>query len=150
MPISFSINQQNILIPCPLTSSGLTCHRELPLRADSGGIVAGDAGVVAVVLERHLGYLERAHELLRVDGDARGGHDLLAVLAPRDAYGHVSGRHHAGDVHQFADGSRGKVKWLDQRGNCGKGRYMGLKECERCSDNISETVEIVVIKEIQL
>lgn len=100
-----------------LTYSGLTGHCELPLRADSGCIVAGDAGVVAIVLERHLGYLEGAHELLRVDGDARRRHDLLAILAPRDAYGHVSGRHYAGDVHQFADGSRGKVKRLDQRGN---------------------------------
>lgn len=72
------------------------------------------------MLERHLGYLEGAHELLGVDGDARGGHDLLAVLAPRDAYGHVSGRHHAGDVHQFTDGSRGEVKRLDQRGNWGE------------------------------
>lgn len=98
-------------------SSALTRHCELPLRADGGGVVAGDAGVVAIVLERHLGYLEGAHELLRVDGDARGGHDLLAVLSPSDAYGHVSRRHHAGDVHQLADGRRGEVERLDQRGN---------------------------------
>lgn len=92
----------------------VTCDCELPLCADSGSVVAGDAGVVAVVFKRHLGYLEGAHELLGVDRDARGGHDLLSVLAPRDAYGHVSGRHHAGDVHQFADGSRREVKRLDE------------------------------------
>lgn len=96
------------------TLCGVTCDCELPLCADSGSVIAGDAGVVAVVFKRHLGYLEGAHELLGVDGDARGGHDLLSVLAPRDAYGHVSGRHHTGDVHQFADGSWREVKWLDE------------------------------------
>lgn len=119
MVIAFSINQWNIDF---LPGSGLTSHRELPLRADGGSVVASYAGVVAVVLERHLGYLQGAHELLGVDGDARGRHDLLAVLAPRDADGHVAGRHHAGDVHQFADGSRGEVKRLDQRGNWDKRR----------------------------
>lgn len=102
------------LLPLPL----LTCDRELPLGADGGGVVAGDAGVVAVVLERHLGDLQGAHELLGVDGDARRGHDLLAVLAPRDAYGHVAGRHHAGNVHQLADGRRREVERLDERRNC--------------------------------
>lgn len=105
-----------------LRLSVLTCDRELPLGADGGGVVAGDAGVVAVVLERHLGDLEGAHELLGVDGDARRGHDLLAVLAPRNAYGHVAGRHHAGDVHQLADGRRREVERLDERRNCGGGR----------------------------
>lgn len=108
----------------------LTCDRELPLRADGGSVVAGDAGVVAVVLERHLGDLQGAHELLGVDGDARRGHDLLAVLAPRDAYGHVAGRHHAGDVHQLADGRWREVEWLDEWRNCeGGGRV--LVDCGR-------------------
>lgn len=104
-----------------LRLSVLTCDRELPLGADGGGVIAGDAGIVAVVLERHLGDLEGAHELFGVDGDARRGHDLLAVLAPRDAYGHVAGRHHAGDVHQLADGRRREVERLDERRNCGGG-----------------------------
>lgn len=104
-----------------LRLSVLTCDRELPLGADGGGVIAGDAGIVAVVLERHLGDLEGAHELFGVDGDARRGHNLLAVLAPRDAYGHVAGRHHAGDVHQLADGRRREVERLDERRNCGGG-----------------------------
>lgn len=97
----------------------LTCDCQLPLCADGGSVVAGDARVVAVVLERHLGDLQGAHELLGVDGDARRGHDLLAVLTPRDAYGHVAGRHHAGDVHQLADGRWREVERLDERWNCG-------------------------------
>lgn len=48
----------------------LTCNCELSLCADSSSVIAGNAGVVAIVFERHLGYLERAHELLSVDGDA--------------------------------------------------------------------------------
>lgn len=105
----------------------LTCDCQLPLCADGGGVVAGDAGVVAVVLERHLGYLQRAHELLGVDGDAGRGHNLLAVLAPRDAYGHVAGRHHAGDVHQLADGRWREVERLDERRNCEGRREFQLR-----------------------
>ncbi len=98
----------------------LTCNCELPFCADRGSIITGNAGVIAVVFERHLGYLEGAHELLCVDGDARGWHNLLPVLAPSDAYGHVSRRHHAGNVHQFTNGSRRKVKRLDQWRNWGR------------------------------
>lgn len=102
---------------CTLNCSAkhfLTCNCELPLCADSGSIIPGNAGIVAIVFKWHLGYLEGAHELFCVNSDAWGGHDLLTVFAPRNVYGHVSWRHHAGNVHQFTNWGRGKVKWLDQ------------------------------------
>lgn len=73
---------------CPLTS-----NNQLPLPADSGSGVAGDARVVSIVLQRHLGDLQGAHELFGFDPDTRGRarHDELAVFVPGDANGHVPG-----------------------------------------------------------
>uniref|UniRef100_A0A663M0N3 Uncharacterized protein n=1 Tax=Athene cunicularia TaxID=194338 RepID=A0A663M0N3_ATHCN len=64
--------------------AALTPHDELPLPADRGGVVAGDAGVVAVVLEGDAGDLQGAHELLALNGDSRAGEDYVAVLPPGD------------------------------------------------------------------
>uniref|UniRef100_A0A8D0EKC4 Uncharacterized protein n=1 Tax=Strix occidentalis caurina TaxID=311401 RepID=A0A8D0EKC4_STROC len=71
----------------------LTPHDELPLPADRGGVVAGDAGVVAVVLEGDAGDLQGAHELLALNGDSRAGEDYVAVLPPGDVDGRL---HRAG------------------------------------------------------
>lgn len=127
-----------LVLPMIFSSSSsmafLTSDDELSLRADGGGVVAGDAGVVAVMLERHLGDLQRAHELLGLYGDARvaAGHDVLAVLAPGEQDGHVARRHHTRHVHQLPDGSGREVKRLDERGNCRKnGRRDGKVERKR-------------------
>lgn len=71
----------------------LTSDNQLSLPADVGCGVAGDAGVVPVVLQCHLGDLQGAHELFGLYCDARGGawHYELAVFVPGDAYGHVPG-----------------------------------------------------------
>lgn len=131
-PLSIWMGYKQILAGILNAAFDLTCDCELPLSADGGSVVAGDAGVVAVVLERHLGDLQGAHELLGVDGDARRGHDLLAVLAPRDAYGHVARRHHAGDVHQLADGRWWEVERLDERWNCeGRNKFQSKGEGKR-------------------
>ena len=99
--------------------SSLTSDDKLSLPADGGGCVAGDAGVVPVVLQGHLGDLEGAHELFGFDGDAgRGaGDDELPVFVPGDADGHVPRGHHAGDVHELPHGGGGDVEGLDQRRN---------------------------------
>lgn len=98
--------------------AALTPHDELPLPADGGGIVAGDAGVVAVVLEGDAGDLQGAHELLALDGDSRAGEDDVAVLPPGDVDGHVPGGDHAGDVEELPDGGWRELEGLDQRRDC--------------------------------
>lgn len=104
----------------------LTPHNELPLAADGGGGVAGDAGVVAVVLEGDAGDLQGAHELLALDGDARAGEDDVPVLPPGDVDGHVPRGHHAGDVEELPDGGWGELEGLDQRRDCGGERHSTL------------------------
>uniref|UniRef100_A0A8C8B7X7 Uncharacterized protein n=1 Tax=Otus sunia TaxID=257818 RepID=A0A8C8B7X7_9STRI len=96
-------------------SAALTPHDELPLPADRGGVVAGDAGVVAVVLEGDAGDLQGAHELLALNGDSRAGEDYVAVLPPGDVDGHVPGGDHAGDVEELPDGGWWELEGLDQK-----------------------------------
>lgn len=116
--------------PTPARHGGsprvLTPHDELPLAADGGGGVAGDAGVVAVVLEGDAGDLQGAHELLALDGDARAGEDDVPVLPPGDVDGHVPRGHHAGDVEELPDGGWGELEGLDQRRDCGGERQSTL------------------------
>lgn len=49
----------------------LTSHNQLPLSANGGSSIAGNAGVVAIVLQGDAGDLQGAHELLALNGDAR-------------------------------------------------------------------------------
>lgn len=100
------------------SSPRLTPHDELPLPADSGSVIAGNAGVVPVVLEGDTGDLQGAHELLALDGDPRAGEDDVAVLPPGDVDGHVPGGDHAGDVEELSDGGRWELKGLDQWRDC--------------------------------
>lgn len=73
------------------------------------------------MLERHLGDLQRTHEVFGLDGHTGGGagHDGLAVLVPGDADGHVPGGHHAGDVNELPHRGRRDVEGLDE------GRHWG-------------------------
>lgn len=96
----------------------LTPHDELPLSADRGSIIAGDAGVVAIVLEGHAGDLQGAHELLALDGDAGAREDDVAVLPPGNVDGHVPGGDHAGDVEELPDGGWRELEGLDQWWDC--------------------------------
>lgn len=105
----------------------LTPHDELPLPADRGGIVAGDAGVVAVVLEGDAGDLQGAHELLALDGDSRAGEDDVPILPPGDVDWHVPGGDHAGDVEELPDGGWWELEGLDQRRDCQRERQSMLE-----------------------
>lgn len=96
----------------------LTAHDELPLSADGGGVVAGDAGVVAIVLEGDAGDLQGAHELLALDGDSGAREDDVPVLPPGDVDGHVPGGDHAGDVEELPDGGWWELEGLDQWRDC--------------------------------
>lgn len=96
----------------------LTPHDELPLPADRGSVIAGDAGVVAIVLEGHAGDLQGAHELLALDGDAGAGEDDVPVLPPGDVDGHVPRGDHAGDVEELPNGGWRELEGLDQRWDC--------------------------------
>lgn len=107
--------------------AGLTPHDELPLPADRGSVVAGDARVVAVVLEGDAGDLQGAHELLALDGDPGAGEDDVAVLPPGDVDGHVPGGHHARDVEELPDGGWWELERLDERRDCGGERQRMLE-----------------------
>lgn len=95
----------------------LTTHNELALPAHGGRCIAGDACIVAIVLEGDAGDLQGAHELLALDGHARARDDHLPVFPPRDADGHVPRGYHTGDVEQLANGGRWELEGLDERGH---------------------------------
>lgn len=88
---------------------------------DGGRVVAGYAGVVAVVLHREVGDAQGAGEVDVVDGDAQAGRDGLAVLVPGDVDGQVARHHHARDEHPLANGEAGELEGLDERGHWGAG-----------------------------
>lgn len=114
---------------CPLTSDD-----QLTLVLHHGGLVAGDAGVVAVVQQRQVGDAQRAGEVDVVDGDAQAGGDGPPVLLPRDEDRLVTRHHHARDEHPLADGEARELERMDGGWHCG--------------DVMEVVVVMVVVKEV--
>lgn len=106
----------------------LTPHDELTLVLHGRRLVAGDAGVVAVVVGRQVGDAQRAGEVDVVHGDAQAGGDGPAVLLPGDVQGPVARHDHAGDEDALADGETLELKGLDVGRDC--------EERERESDQM--------------
>ena len=103
-----------------------TFDDELALVLHGGGLVVGDAGVVAVVDGREVGDAEQAGELVVVDGDAQVGRNGAAVLLPGEVDGVVARDDHAGDEHALADGVALHLKGLDVGRFCGQQRGKAL------------------------
>lgn len=78
-----------------------------------GGLVAGDARVVAVVVGRQVVDAQRAGEVDVVHRHAQTDRDWPAVLLPRDVERPVARHHHAGDEDALADGEALELKGLD-------------------------------------
>ena len=76
-------------------------------------LVAGDAGVVAVVVGGQVGDAQGAGEVDVVHGDAEADGNGTAVLLPGDVQGLVAGHDHAGDEHSLANGEALELKGLD-------------------------------------
>lgn len=87
-----------------------------------GGLVAGDAGVVAVVVGRQVGDAQRAGEVDVVHRHAQADGDGPPVLLPRDVQRPVARHHHAGDEDALADGEALELERLDVGRDCRKRR----------------------------
>lgn len=86
-----------------------------------GGLVAGDAGVVAVVVGRQVVDAQRAGEVDVVHGHAQAGRNGPAILLPGDVQGSVPRHDHAGDEDALADGEALELEGLDVGRHCGGG-----------------------------
>lgn len=86
-----------------------------------GGLVAGNAGVVAVVVGRQVVDAQRAGEVDVVHGHAQAGRDGPAVLLPGDVQRPVPRHDHAGDEDALADGEALELEGLDVGRHCGGG-----------------------------
>lgn len=86
---------------------------------NGGGLVARDAGVVAVVHQCEVRDTQGAGEVDVVDGDTQADRDGPTVLLPGDEDGLVAGHDHAGDEDSLADGKPRELKWVDGRRNWG-------------------------------
>lgn len=84
-----------------------------------GGLVACDAGVVAVVHQCEIGDAQGAGKVYVVYGDTQAGWDWTTVLLPGDEDGLVSGHDHTGDEDSLANGKPRELKWVDGRWDCG-------------------------------
>lgn len=105
--------------PPPPPALLLTSHDELALVLHGGGLVAGDAGVVAVVVGRQVVDAQRAGEVDVVHRHAQAGRDRPAVLLPRDVQRPVARHDHAGDEDALADGEALELEGLDVGRHCG-------------------------------
>lgn len=99
--------------PPPLPDLLLTSDDELALVLHGGGLVAGDAGVVAVVVGRQVVDAQRAGEVDVVHRHAKTDRDRPAVLLPRDVQRPVARHDHAGDEDALADGETLELEGLD-------------------------------------
>lgn len=80
-----------------------------------GSLVAGDAGVVAIVQQREVGDAQRAGEVNVVDGDPQAGRNGPTILLPGDEDRLVPRHDHAGDEDSLAHGKPREFKWMDGR-----------------------------------
>lgn len=84
----------------------------------SSSLVAGDAGVVAVVGQREVGDTQRAGEVYVVYGDSQAGWDWSAVFLPGDEDRLVPRHNHAWYKDPLADGKPREFKRVDGRWDC--------------------------------
>lgn len=84
-----------------------------------GSLVAGDAGVVAVVVRRQVGDAQRAGEVDVVHSHAQADGDRPSVFLPGDVQRPVARHDHAGDEDALADGETLELKGLNVGGDCG-------------------------------
>lgn len=98
----------------------LTSHNKLTLVLHGGSLVAGDAGVVAVVVRRQVGDAQRAGEVDVVHSHAQADGDRPSVFLPGDVQRPVARHDHAGDEDSLADGETLELKGLNVGGDCGQ------------------------------
>lgn len=110
----------------------LTSDDELALMLHGGGLVAGDAGVVAVVVGRQVVDAQRAGEVDVVHRHAQTDRDRPAVLLPRDVQRPVTRHDHAGDEDALADGEALELEGLDVGRNCGREGGAERSEVKNC------------------
>lgn len=77
------------------------------------GLVACDAGVVAIVHECEIRDPQRAGEVYVVYGDAQARRDGLPILLPGDEDGLVARHDHTRDEDSLADGKPREFEWVD-------------------------------------
>lgn len=82
---------------------------------DGCGLIAGDAGVTAVVNLRQVWDAQWASEVYVVDGDTQAGINWSSIFVPGYGHGQVAGYDHTGDEDTLTDGSALRVGVLDQR-----------------------------------
>lgn len=110
-----SVWSQKLKTPPPHTH---TSDNELALVLHSSSLVAGDAGVVAVVGQREVGDAQRAGEVYVVDGDSQAGRDWPAVLLPGDEDRLVPRHDHTWYKDPLANWKAGEFKRVDGRWDC--------------------------------
>lgn len=96
----------------------LTSDDELALVLHGGGLVACDAGVVAVVHQGEIGDAQGACEVYVVYSDAQAGRDWPTIFLPGDEDGLVARHDHTGDENSLANGKPRELKWVDGGGDC--------------------------------
>lgn len=80
-----------------------------------GSLVAGDAGVVAIVQQSEVGDAQRAGEVYVVDGDAQTGWDWPPIFLPGDENRLVPRHDYTRDKDSLANGEPRELEWVDGR-----------------------------------
>lgn len=80
-----------------------------------GSLVAGDAGVVAIVQQREVGDAQRAGEVNVVNGDPQAGRNWPTILLPGDEDRLVPRHDHARDEDSLAHRKPREFEWVDSR-----------------------------------
>lgn len=93
----------------------LTSDNQLALVLHSSSLVAGDAGVVAIVQQREVGDAQRAGEVYVVNGDTQAGWNWPPILLPGDKDWLVPRHDYTRYEDSLANGEARELEWVDGR-----------------------------------
>lgn len=82
---------------------------------DGSGLVASNAGVVAIVQQSEVGDAQRAGEVYVVDGDTQAGWNGPTILLPGDEDRLVPRHDHTRDENSLANGKPREFERVDGR-----------------------------------
>lgn len=102
-------------LPGRSASSFLTSDNQLALVLHSSSLVAGNAGVVAIVQQSEVGDAQRAGEVYVVNGDTQASWNWPPILLPGDEDWLVPRHDHTRDKDSLANGEARKLEWVDGR-----------------------------------